>query len=117
MSNKMLALDTCAQCGSLDVYLQWQPAMIDKYGSVMRYTLECRECGKVTLQQLPEYKNNDLVYSTTETPAKTKMPFEGLDKKELEEMMVAVELLLEHPATVDYVTKLQADLRAALDKE
>lgn len=115
MSNKMPATNTCAHCGSLDVYLQRQPARINKDGSVASYTLECRECGKIAFWRLSDYGKSGFIYPAIETPVKT--PFEGLDKKELDEISTALGLLLEHPVTRKYLIQMQEDLCAALGKE
>jgi len=48
------------------------------------------------------------------TPGRKKTPFAEEDKKDVEEMLVAVALLMEHPNAVDYVKQLEKDLKVAL---
>ena len=95
--------DECERCASLDMYLSRQPMMLDNDGNVTQYVAECNECGTRV------HRTSRIAGSSTE-----KRSFERCSKKELEEMLVALELLLEHPSARAYVLAFQEDLQAAL---
>jgi len=79
---------------------------------------ECKGCGATTRRG----EDAEGVITSTVVTRKTSggalvdvtKPFEGDYRKDVEEMLVAVALLKEHPSAALYVEQLQKDLKAAL---
>lgn len=99
----------CGKCGSTNIRRR---EMITSYSYNASTVYECVDCGAV----LEDVRNkfDSLVGETWTQKHLKKTPFEGADKKDLEEMSVAVELLMEHPEAAEYIKKFQADLKFAL---
>ena len=79
---------------------------------------ECRDCGNVAAANaLKSFVPNGLVTLDEWQEAEKKQPFTKRSKKELHEMLIALELLMEYSETLPYVAKLQDDLQEALAKK
>lgn len=80
---------------------------------------ECEGCGAVIRRAITYYGLTTVVVSRKSSGrlANAKKPFKGYNEKELREISVALELLIDFPETLAYVEELQRDVNAALDKK
>jgi len=140
MGNTMPATTACAQCSSHNVVAQRPDTGTGAWGDEGFHILKCLDCGgktyfaMVSTHTATTYNNSSpkitkpdkamldaekavteaLKRATSSRTYITPNPFEECDERELSEIAVALELLMEHPAAKRYLESIQSDLNKAI---